>query len=202
MMKPVIIFVLLTLVLAGCRGTFDRPGEEAAKDEEPRDEGIFDPMGLPEDYKIVPADHNLPAGHDSSTSYDNSPVDWQKDSAAADVVLNESYRIQLFTSNTYGPAARELKIATEVFDIDVRLDYEVPYYKVRVGNFTDRDEAEQYLPAAKEAGYNNAWVVKVITSIRSLEDIYDEGIPPLLDSSAIDEISPEPADDVPENTEN
>ena len=53
------------------------------------------------------------------------------------------------------------------------MDYEVPYYKIRVGNFASREEAENYLPAAREAGYKTAWVVRAYVNVNTVEDLYD-----------------------------
>jgi len=62
----------------------------------------------------------------------------------------------------------------------------VPYYKLRVGDFPDREAAEKYVPAAVEAGYKNAWVVKVNVGMRRLEGIYDNAdIVPYNDSPGV-----------------
>ena len=54
------------------------------------------------------------------------------------------------------------------------LDYEVPYYKVRVGSFGSREEAEEYQQRAKAAGYRNAWVVMVNLGVKEAKPLYDE----------------------------
>ncbi|MEW5923549.1 MAG: SPOR domain-containing protein [Candidatus Zixiibacteriota bacterium] len=178
-----ILIIVLLMAAAGCRGTFDRPDETRPKDD---GEGLAipqDPMSLPSDYDVVPEKYPIMASVDDSStgaiSKDSSGKAAPGDSLAG---LLEVYRIQLFTSNTYGPAAREAGIAREVFDREVRLDYEVPYYKVRIGDFAYREDAESYLPAAIEAGYSNAWVVKVTINVQNVEETYDEDIPPLTDS--------------------
>jgi hypothetical protein len=98
---------------------------------------------------------------------------------------SEVYRIQIYNSNTYGPALRELGIAKEVFDGNTWFDYEVPYYKVRLGNFLTREEAEQYLPTVREAGYPEAWVVRVNVNIKTLDEPVFQPIP--VDSSGATE---------------
>jgi hypothetical protein len=195
------VVAILMVLISGCRGSFERPGEEGAAPEEERPRPEYDPMGLPADFDNVPDKHPLMAVSDSSSGID---IVGDSSSVAVDSggVPYESYRIQLFTSKTYGPAARELDIAQEVFDRDVYLDYEVPYYKVRIGNFENRDAAETYLPAAKEAGYGNAWVVRITTNVRELESIYDEDLPPLIDSSDTNLYHPEPPYDIQDDTDN
>ncbi len=183
MMKFFVFSALLLVTVIGCHGTFDHPDEARPKEAGEKATTPYDPMGLPSDYDVVPEKYPIVASiPDSSKGVTAAHSDTGVVSADSLIGLFETYRIQLFTSNTYGPAAREMDIAREVFDREVRLDYEVPYYKVRVGNFAEREEAEAYLPAAIEAGYSNAWVVKVTTNIQNVEETFDEDIPPLTDS--------------------
>jgi hypothetical protein len=199
-LRMVLPIVCMMAFITGCRGSFERPGEEETTGEEAPAKPEYDPMGLPADYDNVPDKYPLMAVRDSSSQPDAFPSSF---GIAADsgAVPYESYRIQLFTSKTYGPAVRELDIAREVFDREVFLDYEVPYYKVRIGDFRNREAAEKYLPAAKEAGYRDAWVVRVATNVRQLESIYDKDIPPLIDSSDTNMYHPEPPYDILDDTE-
>jgi len=73
------------------------------------------------------------------------------------------YRIQVFASNELESAERmKQKVAGEIA-FPVYIEYEGGYYKVRVGDFTTRDEA-----AAARAGiselYSDCWIVN--TTIR------------------------------------
>lgn len=183
-----LIFLLsLAVFAAGCGGTFKPPSEteETPRPEEKpvvQKEFKYDPLGLKEDQVIVPEKYTLAsASAEDTLASDNMPIT-EADSLEFPTGAYESYRIQLFTSKEYGPAFREMNIAREVFDKKVRFDYEVPYYKVRVGDFRNRMNAERYLPAAQEAGYKTAWVVKVNTNVRTLKDIYDTETPPVIDS--------------------
>lgn len=182
-------FILATtVILAGCSGTFEPPSEKQADKEEvepaakPDRDFAYEPLGLDADNVVVPEKYTLArvdAGDEDMTPEMRIP---DSDTLEYPTGAYESYRIQLFTSKEYGPAFREQIIAQEVFDKRVWLDYEVPYYKVRVGNFFNRSEADRYLPAAREAGYKTAWVVKVNTNVKQMEDIYDAEMVPVIDS--------------------
>ncbi len=179
--RLVLVVALLT-VLTGCQGSFNRKaGEESAVRAERIED---DPLGLAADFAVVPGHAKAATAADSATGKTTGAVDKVPAvGAAATTGRVESYRIQLFTSKTYQPAMTELNIAREVFDQKVWLDYEVPYYKIRVGDFADRESAEKYVPAAVEAGYSNAWVVKVNLDARRLEGVYDNAeIIPFTDS--------------------
>jgi len=102
------------------------------------------------------------------------------DSSSSEINPREVYRIQIFTSRLYNEANQELALAEEIFNLPVHLDYEVPYYKLRVGDFTERNEAEDMLPEIRAIGYRDAWVARVIKKIREvpLYEMLDEPILP------------------------
>jgi hypothetical protein len=193
--------LVLLLLIGGCERILKGPGEEGTLGSQEKYKDGIDPLGLSADFEIVPEKFQLAAVTDTS-SVSRGELETNVDSAASLAGAHETYRIQLFTSKTYGPAAREQKIAREVFDKDIYLDYEVPYYKVRIGDFLTFDDAETYLPAAVEAGYRNAWVVKVMVNIRQLEQPYDENFPPLINPSDTDAAIPEQMYEKPDYPEN
>jgi hypothetical protein len=67
--------------------------------------------------------------------------------------------VQLITSKLYGDAAKSVRVARELCDAPITLDYDVPYYKVRSGAFATRAEAEASAVRAKSFGFKDAWVV-------------------------------------------
>lgn len=74
----------------------------------------------------------------------------------------DTYRIQLFNSRVFTEAALEQSIAQEIFDYRTSLDYEVPYFKVRIGDFPEFKSAQRYLQEfVKPAGYQSSWVARV-----------------------------------------
>ncbi|MBU0984142.1 MAG: SPOR domain-containing protein, partial [candidate division Zixibacteria bacterium] len=87
---------------------------------------------------------------------------------------NQAFRVQIFTSKLYNDARQALRVAEEIFDRQLYIDYEVPYFKVRVGSFDTRDAAEAYQLKAKAAGYGNAWVVLVTVGVVEAAPLYDD----------------------------
>jgi len=142
----------------------------------------FDPLELSADRDIIPIKYPRSGsilGSDIETSGDSASADSGLTSAvipmSMDTTNSQAYRIQVFTSKLYGEAKKELRIAEEIFDRPVFVDYEVPYFKVRVGSFSDRDEAEKYRQKVKAAGYRTAWVVIVNLAVKKAADLYDDG---------------------------
>ncbi|HUV31479.1 MAG TPA: SPOR domain-containing protein [Acidobacteriota bacterium] len=160
----------------------------------------FNPLELPRDTEIVPLEHPR-AGAVTGRQALVGPGDFTPvtDTAAPvaldvpeviDTVNSQAYRVQIFTSKLFGEARRAAVIAEEIFDRPVFVDYEVPYFKVRVGNFDSRDRAEAYLQKTRAAGYNNAWVVMVTLNVREAPGLY-ENLPilgPSPDSTVSDSV--------------
>ena len=97
------------------------------------------------------------------------------DAIGKDTLAAQVFRIQLAMIDTYSDARRALGVAQEIFDQPVTLDYEVPYYKLRVGEFASRKEAESYQQKVKGAGYANAWVMVATANPRQIEPLYLSG---------------------------
>ncbi len=181
-----LIIALTVLLLAGCQ-----PANKVAEEKptptatsSPGDRG-FDPLGLPGDKDIVPQE-NPKSGEivGKVALIDATPVktDTTASTTAAppmksDSVNGQAYRIQLYTSKLYSEARHELRVAEEIFDRPVFLDYEVPYYKIRVGSFADRDKADEYLQRVKAAGYPTAWVVIVNVGVKEAAPLYRDTAP-------------------------
>lgn len=72
------------------------------------------------------------------------------------------FRVQLFATKDYYEAVDKRDEASERFDAVVHMDFDPPYYKIRVGDFVRRDEAEQTRVAARERGYADAWIVRTL----------------------------------------
>lgn len=138
--------------------------------------GEFDPLGLPED-KTLPAQiyalyqSNLVSAEGAITDlpgFSNTDSSLEAPREAFD-----TYRIQLFNSRVFRQATLEKAIAAEVFEYSATLAYEVPYFKVRIGDFADRLAAEEYLRLyVKPVGYPDSWVtrVRVIPDIPAPQD--------------------------------
>jgi hypothetical protein len=78
------------------------------------------------------------------------------------------YRVQIYTTKDRA-TAQAVKDEAEVdFGREVHLDYEVPYYKVRVGTYQTPQEAEPLLQEARRLGYRGAWAVR----LRAPDDEY------------------------------
>jgi len=178
--KITLFFLIITL---GCGAP--QKGIKEEKETAPTeysDSRDFDPLELAQDKEIIPVKYpqsgvingsNIVVD-DSELDDDTTAVDIIDVPTAMDTINNQVFRVQLFTSKYYNEAKNSRKVAEEMFDQPVFVDYEVPYFKVRVGNFGSREDAEEYQLGAKSVGYGNAWVVVVKKKKKETSPIYDD----------------------------
>jgi len=71
----------------------------------------------------------------------------------------ESFRVQAFASRSRLAAASVRADLEARFSLPVALDFESPYYKVRVGGGSTRTESQELQAKVRAAGYANAFIV-------------------------------------------
>jgi hypothetical protein len=70
------------------------------------------------------------------------------------------YRVQIFASSTNEGAEKIASEARFKFTERVYVEYDAPYYKVRVGDYKNRSDAEILKQKAINVGYSDAWIVQ------------------------------------------
>ncbi|MDH4157833.1 MAG: SPOR domain-containing protein [candidate division Zixibacteria bacterium] len=191
--------IAATLISTSCL----KPAGEAGRTAPGGDRALpgterFDPLDMPGDMNVVPRSNPQSGpvtGHvafveSDSAEYGLDLADVTQVPDDVDSASNQAYRVQIFTSKVFGEAQHARKIAEEIFDRPVTADYEVPYFKVRVGSFRSREEAEEYALRAKAAGYRDAWVVVVNVNVRQPALLYDGELPMIYEADSLFDESP------------
>ena len=195
--KLLIVVLFIASLGFGCGAKTPMVAEEYHEQGEQSQEerGKINLLNLPDDRKVIPLE-NPKAGSivgktvivETEVKPEDSVYQLIEDIPdEIDSLNSQAYRVQIFSSKVFGESRQTKKVAEEIFDRPVFMDYEVPYYKIRVGNFSNREKAEEYQLRAKSAGYTNAWVVVVIVNIKETSPLYDEMLPELIDSLIIEE---------------
>jgi len=70
------------------------------------------------------------------------------------------YRVQIFATLKKENAQRVANKAKKVLSKPVYIEYIPPFYKVRVGDFKNRQDAEEYKEYLRANGYPDAFVVE------------------------------------------
>lgn len=183
-----LIVLVCLMLLWNCKAPREGHEEKApVAPAEITDSRGYDPLELPQDKDIIPEKHPKTGAITGSKMLSQAPAG-KSDTVVlgiaeapvgSDTLNNQVFRVQLFTSKYYFEARKALAVAEEIFDQPVYLDYEVPYFKIRVGNFGNREEAEMYQQKTREAGYGSAWVVVVNLRVKEPAALY-ENLPGLM----------------------
>ena len=72
----------------------------------------------------------------------------------------EGYRVQVLATRYIERADSLAAIMKNTISDSVYVDFEAPNYKVRVGDFIDRDPAETLQQELVQMGYNSAWILR------------------------------------------
>jgi len=93
------------------------------------------------------------------------------DRDSARVVEKMGWKVQLYSSTDFYQAdTLFLKAVDDFIDQEVVKEFNSPYYKIRVGNCTTREEAEKLLERAIELNYRDAWIIR--TSVKTKEKLF------------------------------
>ena len=95
-------------------------------------------------------------GAEESSSYiaEKEPPRVEEDTGAG-------FRVQIFASSSLEKAEAVAKQARSVFSERVYVEYSAPLYRVRVGDFSTKEQALELKERAVQAGYEGAWVAAV-----------------------------------------
>tara|TARA_Y100001970_G_scaffold294174_1_gene447951 strand:+ start:248 stop:682 length:435 start_codon:yes stop_codon:yes gene_type:complete len=72
----------------------------------------------------------------------------------------EGYRIQIFESTVSSIARTEAKRFQNILGDSVYIDFEAPLYKLRIGNFIERKNAERAIESIERLGAKDSWIVR------------------------------------------
>lgn len=70
------------------------------------------------------------------------------------------YRVQVVASMLRQEAAGIAIVVKDLIPVPVYIEYDEPFYKVRVGDFRTESEAEEIRKILVENGYDSAWIVE------------------------------------------
>ena len=74
--------------------------------------------------------------------------------------VSEGYRVQVLATRYFERAESLAVIMKNTVSDSVYVDFEAPNYKVRIGDFIDRDSAELLQQDLVQMGYNSAWILR------------------------------------------
>jgi len=154
-----VVTILLMLFLAGCSSQRSFIEEDKPEQETPAKkfalssyEATLNPADFDQEIEIVEKAHN--------EERQKFQLEIPKDSVVATTEEVQGFRIQIFSTSSIDEATQTRNLAMVKFPVDtIYIVYDAPVYKVRVGDYLNRYEANQRLPEFVEKKYRDAWVV-------------------------------------------
>jgi hypothetical protein len=155
-----IVNSLLILLVVGCgttRETVDAQTVPARKMEqgERAPLSVFESTLKPSDYDetVTPVVRVAPPDEEAEPLL-------RRDSVIVELIPAQGFRIQLFASSHIDEANSMRLAASQIItDDSLYVVFDPPVYKVRVGDFTTRLEANRKLSTIAPRGFPDAWVV-------------------------------------------
>ena len=80
--------------------------------------------------------------------------------------IKEVFRIQIFESSVASIARAEAKRFQNILGDTVYTDFETPLYKLRIGNFKNRKNAEKAVESISRLGAKDAWIIRTKAKLR------------------------------------
>ena len=157
----------LLIIIGGCGTSVHK--SSLNEDQRTKAERRFDPLGFPGDNAIITGKNHqaVPA----QTIEQVKPVDRQNGPAISNEPstdmeaiepLSVIFRVQVFATKSFDEAQEYAANIEALFPEGVFVEYQMPYYKVRVGEFFKPDSGEEFLDYVKEMGFKSAWLVRVL----------------------------------------
>ncbi len=175
------IFAFVLMVTISAFGADKKPSKPAVtpRPAPPVAAPSVDPLGLPADLELITT--KSPQAGVIGTGTPKTG-----EATAAGTVKGSTlvFRVQLYTAQGFADARKAAQVAEEIFDQPVHIDYEIPNFKVRVGDFAMREDANDYRRLAQSMGYANPWVVSVTVGVNEAAPLYDSTATPASDSAA------------------
>ena len=165
------IIIAFTIIFNGCSSqkemvVSDKNNDQQMSNSEIAYDETFNPLTLNDPPFEIPRriknKENSPELRNKLIQPDITPLD-------TSLVTVPGYQVQLLQTENGQEARERRKTAIIELDVDVEIEYEAPYYKVRAGKFLNRYDAELLQNLTNTKGYGNSWVVRTSIKIRAHE---------------------------------
>jgi hypothetical protein len=151
--KITVMLSVLTLLACGGPARRSKPGANA--DKRTFGEARINPLGDQDDVIIT---SDVPKPQKSSGS-DGVLIPPQKPATLKQT--RQFFSVQVFASKSSSEAKEFKNSLSSLFQEEIRVDYQPPYYKVCVGRITTYEDAEALLQKVNGMGFPQAWLVRL-----------------------------------------
>ena len=148
-----LLTLLMILFICACSSTEQIAVKDEQQKSNPYDES-FDPNSLNDDDIVI---HKFDASPVVNTN--SGSAELHQDVGYTEV---KGFRVQVIATKSIETATLAEHEAKELFESmnhKTYLIFDAPLYKLRIGDVTSRDEAEEIRDVAKDYGYREAFIV-------------------------------------------
>ena len=169
-MKPIssVLLGLIFLIMLSCTpappGQVESPAGRTVSEED------FDPLAQDAERPIQIAPEEGDQGPTGLPGPQGDPIEDEDLTGPERPGVARGFRVQIFLSDDLREASRVMAEARDRFEQEVYLEYDAPYYKVRVGDCPTEWQGEELLRVARRMGYPDAWLVRTIISLPQEEE--------------------------------
>jgi hypothetical protein len=155
-------FILISaLIFVSCAGLRNRVRPE--RDVRMASEVRFDPLGFPGDDEVVTGRSGRRIVETSGIdSVGQITPDSSNQSITGATGDRAQFRVQVYSTKSFDDAQQYSSTIKNMFPEGVSVEYQVPYYKVQVGQFNNSADGQFFLEKVKQLGFENAWLVRII----------------------------------------
>ncbi|MFL3025287.1 MAG: SPOR domain-containing protein [Candidatus Neomarinimicrobiota bacterium] len=75
-------------------------------------------------------------------------------------IIIEGFRVQILATKQLSKAELLQKDLSNILNEKIYIVFEAPNYKVRVGNFIERNKAENFRQSIIKKGYQSPWIIR------------------------------------------
>ncbi len=152
--KPICLAIAAasSFLLAACSGSKEL--------EKPKPSEIFPIQEFEKNFRPSDYDMDVKVFLSEIKKVDDVKVNPPRPLVVEPPVIVPGYRVQLFATSEIDEANAKKELAESAFPGQwFYLEYDPPTYKLRAGNFANRNEADLYAKFLSENGFPDAWIV-------------------------------------------
>jgi hypothetical protein len=172
-----IVLATFLAVLSGCsssessrKSSVPATSEQDQKVPLSKYERAFNPSDFDDEIEVIQKQHVF--------EQQRAAAEHQQDSVVVASELTQGFRIQIFATGSFDDANAMRQTAVQRLTEDsVYVVFDPPVYKVRVGDFRSRVEANQRLGVISAMGFADAWVVGDKITVRKSVHVQPAGNP-------------------------
>jgi len=135
--KMIFVIIILSLIIVGCA---KKKTEEIVK---------------PEESVVITEEQPT----DSLEIITEEPVITEEPILEDTNTVQEEYKVQVFATYDEGKANKVADNLKTKINEEIYVEYIAPYYKVRIGHYTTKADAEKVRDSIREIGFSDAFIV-------------------------------------------